>query len=104
MAMQTISFCKIAVLQFSFSSEVLYDVFNSIFEVDQSKLSFSVLYFEVYIKKKQDRSQPHSPGWTRVPLYLFFPQIFFLILALRVGESPTREGPGYATERKSKRS
>ena len=26
-------------------------------------------------------------------LYLFFP----LILALRVGESPTREGPGYAT-------
>ena len=30
-----------------------------------------------------------------------FPQtllIFFLILALRVGESPTREGPGYATE------
>ena len=29
-----------------------------------------------------------------------FPQtllIFFLILALRVGESPTREGPGYAT-------
>ena len=23
--------------------------------------------------------------------------IFFLILALRVGESPTREGPGYAT-------
>ena len=30
-----------------------------------------------------------------------FPQtllIFFLILALRVGESPTREGPGYATK------
>ena len=29
-----------------------------------------------------------------------FPQtflIFFLILALRVGKSPTREGPGYAT-------
>ena len=29
-----------------------------------------------------------------------FPQtllIFFLILALRVGDSPTREGPGYAT-------
>ena len=29
-----------------------------------------------------------------------FPQtllIFFLILALRVGESPTQEGPGYAT-------
>ena len=32
--------------------------------------------------------------------FLIFPQlllIFFLILALRVGESPTREGPGYAT-------
>ena len=30
-----------------------------------------------------------------------FPQtllIFFLILALWVGESPTREGPGYATD------
>ena len=33
--------------------------------------------------------------------FLIFPQtflIFFLILALRVGESPTREGPGYDTE------
>ena len=32
--------------------------------------------------------------------FLIFPQtllIFFLILALRVGESPTWEGPGYAT-------
>ena len=34
-------------------------------------------------------------------MFLIFPQtllIFFLILTLRVGESPTREGPGYATE------
>ena len=33
-------------------------------------------------------------------IFLIFPQtllIFFLILAIRVGESPTREGPGYAT-------
>ena len=33
-------------------------------------------------------------------IFLIFPQtllIFFLILALRVGKSPTREGPGYAT-------
>ena len=58
----------------------------------------------------QGRSQPHSPGWAKVPLssfflkfwsiFLIFPQtllIFFLILVLRVGESPTREGPGYAT-------
>ena len=33
-------------------------------------------------------------------IFLIFPQtllIFFLILALRVGDSPTREGPGYAT-------
>ena len=56
---------------------------------------------------KQGRCQPHSPGWARVPLsshfdqfLKYFPQtflIFFLILALRVGDSPTREGPGYAT-------
>ena len=33
-------------------------------------------------------------------IFLIFPQtlfIFFLILVLRVGESPTREGSGYAT-------
>ena len=33
-------------------------------------------------------------------IFLIFPQtllIFFLISAFRVGESPTREGPGYAT-------
>ena len=33
-------------------------------------------------------------------IFLISPQtlpIFFLILALQVGESPTREGPGYAT-------
>ena len=33
-------------------------------------------------------------------IFLIFPQtllIFFLILALRVGDSPTRKGPGYAT-------
>ena len=33
-------------------------------------------------------------------IFLIFPQtllIFFLILALRLGELPTREGPGYAT-------
>ena len=60
---------------------------------------------------EQGHSQPHSPRWARDPLsslfsskfdhgFLFFPQtllIFFLILALRVGESPTLEGPGYAT-------
>ena len=36
-------------------------------------------------------------------IFLIFPQtllIFFLILTLRVGKSPTREGPGYATGRK----
>ena len=34
-------------------------------------------------------------------ILLTFPQtflIFFLILALQVGESPTQEGPGYATD------
>ena len=50
----------------------------------------------------QGRSQPHSPGWARVPLSSFCPQIlinlsyfssnftqvFFLILVLRVGERP----------------
>ena len=57
--------------------------------------------------KLQGRSQPHSLGWARVPLSKFFLQIlinvssnftiFFLILALRVGESATRESPGYDT-------
>ena len=59
----------------------------------------------------QGRSQPHSPGWARFPLsslflkfwsfFLIFPQtflLFFLILSLRVGDSPTREDPGYATD------
>ena len=58
----------------------------------------------------QGRSQPHSLGWSRVPLSSFFPQIsinfsyfpqtlliFFLILAFQVGECPTREGPGHTT-------
>ena len=38
---------------------------------------------------------PHFPV-----AFLIFPQfffIFFLILVFRVGGSPTREGPGYAT-------
>ena len=57
-------------------------------------------------RKERGRSQPHSPGWARLPLNFFlkfrliFPKtllFFFLILVLRVGESPTREGPGYAT-------
>ena len=37
----------------------------------------------------------------KISTFLIFPQIlliFFLILALQVGKSPTREGPGYATE------
>ena len=59
---------------------------------------------------RQGRSQPHSPGWSRVPLCSFFPQIslnfsyisskityFLPHFGLRVGKSPTREGPGYAT-------
>ena len=59
---------------------------------------------------RQGRSQPHNLEWERVPLSSLFPQIlinfplfpqmfliFFLILAFRVGESPTRKGPGYAT-------
>ena len=40
-------------------------------------------------------------------IFLIFPQtllIFFLILALRVGKSPTREGPGYFTEPKQQKS
>ena len=62
-------------------------------------------------QNQQGRSQSHSSGWARFPLSLFSPQIsitfsyfphfvllFFLILALRVGDSPARKGPGYATE------
>ena len=42
---------------------------------------------------------PHFPS-NFDQVFLLFPQIFlifFLTLALRVGESPTREGPGYTT-------
>ena len=63
----------------------------------------------------QGRSQPHSPGWARVPLASFFPQILknFSYFSSNVTYflphfgppggrlahpgSPTREGPGYAT-------
>ena len=64
------------------------------------------------LKSGQGRSQPLTPGWARsrnissiFPHFpecsLIFPEsffIFFLILVFRVGGSPTREGPGYATE------
>ena len=60
---------------------------------------------------EQGCSQPHSPGGGQefhfpnfflkfLSIFLIFPQtllILFLILALLVGESPTRKGPGYAT-------
>ena len=65
-------------------------------------------------RKTQNCSQPHHPGWAKVPLSSFFlkflsifpnfPQtllIFFLTFALRAGKSPTREGPGYATGKTS---
>ena len=66
-----------------------------------------LIWLTVY-ESGHDSSQPHSPGWARpgarVPLssliFLIFPQtllIIFLILALRVGESPIREGPGYVS-------
>ena len=38
---------------------------------------------------------PHFPVASLIFLQFFF--IFFLILVFRVGGSPTREGPGYAT-------
>ena len=67
----------------------------------------------VYILyRMQGCSQPHRPRWARVPLSSFFLNhdqflfffhqtllIFPLILALRLGESPTWEGPGYTTDR-----
>ena len=66
---------------------------------------------KVYKTKRKLNRAVASLTWGRVPLssfflkliscFVIFPQtllIFFLILALRVGDSPTREGPGYATE------
>ena len=38
---------------------------------------------------------PHFPVGSLIFPQIFF--IFFLILVFRVGGSPTREGPGYAT-------
>ena len=40
---------------------------------------------------------PYFPVFSLVFPQIFF--IFFLILVFRVGESPTREGPGYATDK-----
>ena len=77
------------------------------------EINFLVSYIEYYYyyHLSQGRSQPHRPGWARVPpssfflksrsIFLIFPQtslIFFLILALRVGESPTQESSGYVTD------
>ena len=43
---------------------------------------------------------PHFPLFSHIfPQFCF---IFFLNLAFRVGDSPTREGPGYATVERSK--
>ena len=39
---------------------------------------------------------PHFPIVSLIFPQIFF--IFFLILVFRVGDSPTREGPGYATD------
>ena len=39
---------------------------------------------------------PHFPVVSLIFPQIFF--IFFLILVYRVGGSPTREGPGYATD------
>ena len=39
---------------------------------------------------------PHFPVGSLIFPQIFF--IFFLILVFRVGGSPTREGPGYATD------
>ena len=63
---------------------------------------------DVHMRLFQGRSQPHSPGWANVPLSSIFPQIFiifsyfssnflifFLILILRVGDSPSLKGSGY---------
>ena len=71
------------------------------------KGAYSECNYELY----QGRSQPHSLGWAKIPLSSFLPQIlinlsyfsqtyliFLFILALRVGDSPNRKGPGYATE------
>ena len=52
-------------------------------------------------KKKQGRSQLQSPGLARVPLSSFFLKsrsIFLTFPQTLLIFSPTREGPGYATE------
>ena len=51
----------------------------------------------------QGCSQPHSPGWAKLPLSSNFDQFFLFFLkffsfsSLFLGDSPTRKGPGYAT-------
>ena len=75
----------------------------------------SLWYLDLIATKKlrQGHSQPHSPGWARIPLSSDFPQIsinfsyfssnftyFLPHFGLRVGDSPTRERLGYATAKK----
>ena len=68
------------------------------------------LNFNLKFSNKQDRNQPHSPGWARVPLSSLFLkfQTYFLFFSNFPNfstdfgplgdDSPTRDGPGYATE------
>ena len=63
----------------------------------------------IHISRSQGRSQPHSPGWAKVPLFSFFIQIlinfssnftyFLPHFGPPGGRVATREGPGYATAR-----
>ena len=46
------------------------------------------------LQGKQGRSQPHSPGGQEFHFH-HFPQIVINFSYFRVGDSPTREGPGY---------
>ena len=68
----------------------------------------------VFIRDKGRTVASLTVPWARIPfphsflkfwsIILKFPQfvlIFFLILALRLGGSPTRKGPGYATGQRS---
>ena len=41
-------------------------------------LNNQAIYFHSKVMSAQGRSQPHSPGWARVPLSSFFPQILII--------------------------
>ena len=95
-----------------FPFSFFFPVFSSFSSFLSVSLSFLFFYFSFFFFGAPFRAidsltvpggqELHFPNFFLKfqSIFLIFPQtllIFFLILVFRVGDSPTREGPGYAT-------